>query len=114
MNATTEERVRPTFDPTRRVYRVEHDEGSPWPASTTIVLAVSSLTEVEPTDLLPLNGVVDPDALEHHVRGKAHGARLSFDFHGFHVTVRDDGHVELDSDEDRWESAGTRVGVEER
>lgn len=43
--------------------------------------------------MLPLNRAVDPEALECHVRERNRGSQLSFEFHGYRVTVRDDGQV---------------------
>lgn len=92
---TCEDIVRPEFDPRSEAYRVHHDTDSSWTVSTTLVYALSSLTGNEPRQLLPLNRAVDPDVLEYHVRGRNRGADLSFEFHGHHVTVRDDGLIEF-------------------
>ena len=89
--------VNPRFDPGSRTYRVHHNPDNPWALSTTLVLSLSSLTGDDPTEMCPLNRVVDPDVLESHVRGRNRGAHVSFDFHGYDVTVRDDGRIELDS-----------------
>lgn len=85
--------VRLTSDPQSETRRIDHDADCSWNVSTTIVYAISSMSGDEPTAMLPLNGAVDPDVLESHVRGRDRGARLSFEFHGYRVTVRDDGRI---------------------
>lgn len=87
--------VRPEFEPRSGVYRVNHDADGSWPVSTTLVLAIGSLTGDDPKGMLPLNRAVDPDVLEHHVGTRTRGAELSFEFHGYRVTVRDDGRIDL-------------------
>lgn len=95
MSAINDHSIRPEFDPSSGDYRVDYDPQSACSVSTTIVLAVSSMSEVDPLDMLPLYSAVDPDALEHHVRGRDRDARLSFEFHGHHVTVHGDGRIEF-------------------
>lgn len=97
--ATSETTMHPEFDPRADVHRIEHESESPWPVSTTIVLALSSLTGIEPTAMLPLYRAVDPDALSHHVQGRDRDAELSFEHHGYQVTVRGDGHIEITSND---------------
>lgn len=103
MSAIYDKTVRPEFDPPSGTYRVDHDPDCPCTASTTVVLALASLTEADPLDMLPLHRAVDPDALEHHVCGRGRDARLSFEFHGHHVTVRSDGHIKFAPLDDRGE-----------
>lgn len=59
--------IRPEFDSQTGTYRVDHDGDSPWEASTTLVLAISSVTGEGPTEMLPLSRAVDPDVLDKHV-----------------------------------------------
>lgn len=92
---TFDNTVRPEFDPGSGVYQVHYDADSTWKVSTTLVLAISSLTGDDPVQMLPLNRAVDPDALDHHVHDRTRNANLSFDFHGYHVTVHDDGLIEI-------------------
>lgn len=108
--------VQPEFDSRSGVYRTTHDTDHPWPASTTTVLALGRLTGVEPTDMLPLAGAVNPDTLNHHVQREASEAELSFEFYGYDVTVRGDGHIEFESvdgresgphDSDHFDQLGT-------
>lgn len=93
MSTAYDNSVRPEFDAQSETYRVSHDTDSPWEVSTTLVLSLSSLTGDEPTQMRPLNRAVDPDKLTSHVRGRDQGALVSFDFHGYHVTARDDGQI---------------------
>ena len=88
-------RVQPEFDAETGAYRVVHDSAAAEPITATIVLAASSLTAVEPTAMLPLHSSVDPDVLDRHVQGRTRETTVSFSFHGFAVTVHDDGLIEL-------------------
>lgn len=101
MLAAIESRTRPEFDPRTNAYHVEHDHRCDWPVSTTVVLSLSSLTGTDPLAMRPLNGVVDPEALDFHVRSRARECEMAFDFCGHHVTVRADGHVEFIPLDDR-------------
>lgn len=92
MSIAHENTVRPVSDPGSETHRVHHDDCS-WTVTTTIVYAISSLTGDDPTGMLPLNSAVDPDVLEDHVRGRTRGATLAFEFHGYEVTVSDDGRI---------------------
>lgn len=96
MSAPYQQHVHPEFDARMNVYRTTHEADRPWPASTTTVLALAELTGVDPTDMLPLAGSVDPDTLNAHVQGNASDAELSFEFHGYDVTVRGDGRIEFE------------------
>ena len=101
MPAIFTHRVQPEFDAETGAYRVVHDVASAEPISTTIVLAASSLTAVEPSAMLPLHSSVEPDVLDKHVRGRTREATVSFSFHGFAVAVHDDGLIELIPEEER-------------
>lgn len=95
MTTTYDTTVRPTRDRESGTYHMYHDSDSSWKVTTDLVFAISSLTEDDPSEMLPLNRAVDPDVLESHVHGRKRGAHLSFDFRGYHVTVRDDGQIEF-------------------
>lgn len=95
MSATPATTIRPEFDAQTGTHRVVHDPDSPWEASTTLVLAISSVTGEEPTDMLPLSRAVDPDVLNRHVGGRDRGATLSFEFDGHRVSVEDSGRIEF-------------------
>ncbi len=93
MSTTYQSSIRPELDPGSDIARVFHDPESSWNVSTTIVLAVQSLTGDEPTEMLPLNRAVDPDMLVDHLQGPDRSAQVTFEFHGYEVSVRDDGQV---------------------
>lgn len=93
--------VRPEFDPGSERFQVYHDTDWSWTVTTTLVYSLSSITTVAPTDMLPLNRAVDPDALELHVQGRDRGAELTFAFHGYRITVRDSGHITFSPLEDQ-------------
>lgn len=93
MSIAYENTVRPEPDPRSEVHRIYYDTDCSCPVSTILVLSISSLTGDEPTEMLPLNSAVDPDVLECHVQGRTRGADLSFEFHSYHVTARDDGRI---------------------
>lgn len=93
MSTAYDNSVRPEFDAQSETYHVSHDADCSWEVSTTLILSLSSLTGDEPTQMLPLNRAVDPAELRSHIHGRDQGALLSFDFHGYHVTARDDGQI---------------------
>lgn len=95
MSATRATPVRPEFDPQTGCHRVDHDADSPWEASTTLVLSLSTVTGEDPTAMVPLDRAVDPEVLNRHVRGRDRGATLTFEFDGHRVSVRDDGRIEF-------------------
>lgn len=97
MLATRDTTIRPEFEPDSGTYRVGHDVEDSWSIATTIVLSINLLTGDDPTLMLPLHRSVDPDALERHVsnRFRTRGSSITFDFHGYHVTVGDNGQIDL-------------------
>lgn len=103
MFAHYDRRVEPVYDPGGGTYRLKHDPESHWPPSTTLVLAVASLTGTEPGEMLPLHGAVDPAILDRYVGSGSGtgGANVSFEFHGYEVTVRADGGIELAPEDGR-------------
>lgn len=75
---------------------VEHDWHPSGRPSTAVVEAVAAVTDRKPTDLPPLHGYVDGDALDALVTSRAGGdgtsIRVSFAYEGVDVTVdSDDG-----------------------
>lgn len=60
--------------------------------SEAVVMAVADAKDVEPTELRPLNDVVDPDALDTLFQNGTTG-ELTFEYEGHHVVVTDDGGV---------------------
>lgn len=96
MAPTNADGIRPEFDPGTGTYAVHHDSDSAWAASTTLVLALGSLTDDDPREMRPLDNTVDPEVLDGHVRSGDGDATLSFEFHDHRVTVRGDGRIEFD------------------
>lgn len=83
--------------------RFHHDWTEDDSISTTIVLAVSDLTETSLDELEPLSDIVRPDALDTLLRpgetpaGGDAPVAVSFEYEGYAVTVRRSGAVELRS-----------------
>lgn len=83
-------------------YRVEHDWASDGELSETVVDAVASVLDAEPTDLSPLYEVIDPDALNRlyaptpNHQTRPGGGRLTFSYNGCLVTAYWDGAVEIE------------------
>ncbi|WP_436926703.1 HalOD1 output domain-containing protein [Halosimplex amylolyticum] len=93
MSTTYDNIVSPEFDPHSGTFQTSLNTDGSCSATTELILIVSSLTGDEPTQMLPLNNAVDPDALERHVSERDRDAELSFDFHGYHIIIRGDGQV---------------------
>lgn len=95
MATTYDTTVRPIRERETDTHHVHHNPDNSCKITTSLVLAVSSMTEDDPSEMLPLNRAIDPDVLESHIQGRERGTHLSFDFQGYHVAVRDDGQIEL-------------------
>jgi hypothetical protein len=107
--------IEPEIDSRTGAFGVDYSDHSPWPASTTVVLGIASLMGVEPTSLCPLNAAVDPDALNQQVRDDwDRDAKLSFEFHGYRVTVGSHGHIEFAPLEDHDPPSREHVHTESR
>lgn len=81
-------------------YRVEFSQEHGQP-STAVVKAIAAIEGWKQDELDPLYHVIDPDALDSlfkpTVRGDHHGdAEISFTYHGFAVTVRSYGIIEVE------------------
>lgn len=61
--------------------------------SGEVVEEVAAREGVQPTDLDPLYGVVDPDALDSLFRNGS--GTVTFEYHGYEVIAGSDGHVAL-------------------
>ena len=88
----------------RDVYSVQHDWADETPIGTTVVKAVSAVSGVRPTDLEPLHGVLDTDALERLFRPTTNGPRpqqnyVHFPVSGHDITVYADGVVFVEAPE---------------
>lgn len=83
---------------------------TPWPTSTdgaghppaprsappthAVAAAIAAREGVDPTDLPPLHGSIDTEAMDAVLRSAA-GARLAFTHLGYEVTVTGDGDVSV-------------------
>jgi hypothetical protein len=67
--------------------------------ATAVVELVAEATDADPTDLDPLHGAVDTDALNRVVESTEPNTtgslRVSFSYHDFFVVVRQSGHITL-------------------
>lgn len=115
MIATQTTTVQPEYNSRAGAYHIYHRPRNPWPVSTTIVLGISSLTDTDPTSMLPLYGAADPDVLERHVTDvRDRDVELTFKFHGYGVTVHSDGHIEFAPLDDREAVLGEDTDRERR
>lgn len=85
------------YDDQRDVYRVNHDWESERSLSTSVVMGVAAILELDPVELDPLYEQMDGDALDalftdEEVR---RGTAVAFRYEGIWVTIHEDGDVEL-------------------
>jgi hypothetical protein len=79
-------------------YRVTAEEDRGRSLSTRIIFAVAEITETEPTELRPLNDVVDPEALDDLFEERVAGNDtdlVAFNYAGVRVSVYRDGELLL-------------------
>lgn len=81
-------------------YVERHDWAGDVPLSATVTSLVATAAEVDPTDLDPLNDVVDPDALDKLFAPREDGTprtpgAVSFEFGPFDVRIGEDGAVRV-------------------
>ena len=92
------ERDEPAVDDRVGAYRLSFDPASVSP-SDAIRTAVGEVLEIEPSELPPLQDVIDPIVLDALFRERGeHGPRVGevrFPYHEFDVTVRAEGVVQL-------------------
>ncbi|AXR79129.1 HalOD1 output domain-containing protein [Natrarchaeobaculum sulfurireducens] len=92
------------FHERRGTYHTWCDEREYDPASTALLLAVSSVRNVEPDELEPLSARIDPDALDAFVShdgaaaGGSSDATVTFSYAGCAITIRADGEVVIEPD----------------
>ncbi|MFA9414931.1 HalOD1 output domain-containing protein [Natrinema sp. HArc-T2] len=83
-------------------YHTWYDDGAYEPVSTALLLTVSSVLEVDPTDLETLSDYIEPDALNalvshwRHDKPQAGGGSVSFPFPQCTVTVHANGELVID------------------
>lgn len=86
------------YDFDNGTYRISYDPASESP-SVQVLEAIGAIRNEDPTDLAPLDGYVDPDALDAifeptHSSPGSHGS-LSFVYEGLQVVVHSDGEIEF-------------------
>lgn len=86
------------YDETMEIYHDRHEWDGDQPLASTIVQAVTEVTNDEPTAVDPLYEVIDPEVLEgclRSLRDSNHRSdgTIHFTFNGRPVTVGVDGHV---------------------
>ncbi|WP_265112299.1 HalOD1 output domain-containing protein [Halosolutus halophilus] len=73
-----------------------NDESGTWDEpATAVVMMVADAKDVDPLDLDSLYEVVDPDALTALVSHTEATAQIEFEYEGYAVTVRSDGHIHI-------------------
>lgn len=63
--------------------------------SSAVIIAIADVTGEDPLELEPLYSAIDPDALNNlftSTRLPRHNGSVSFNYHGFQVTINADGH----------------------
>jgi hypothetical protein len=79
------------------VVREQYEWSSTDPA-TAVIEAVSAVVDRDPTEIEPLYGTIDPDALNSAIRSGADAATtVSFPFAGRRVTVHGTGEIAVRS-----------------
>lgn len=65
-----------------------------------VVRSVATIKNVDPLDLEPLGATIDPSTLKPLVDSESseplHGAEITFEYAGLHVTIDTDGHLWLE------------------
>jgi len=78
-----------------------HGRASSQSPSERVVAAVAETEGVDPRNLTPLYEAVDPEALDALLQRRGNspgidGIGVTFTYHGYEVTVREDGRILLD------------------
>jgi hypothetical protein len=95
----------PEYDPESDTYRIEWEPASEEDLATLIVVAVAEITDVDHTELTPLNDVIDPDALNAIFAPRKDGlersgGRVLFSLSGHEITVDSSGRVVIDTSDE--------------
>ncbi|WP_436347518.1 HalOD1 output domain-containing protein [Natronorubrum sp. FCH18a] len=113
MSGTTRDRLTPVthtvgrplyYDEGRGTYHAWCTDADYEPVSTGLVMAVSSILEVDPADLELLSTCVDPDALNalvvhwNDAGAEPDRGSITFPFARCTVTVHSDGEIVIDPD----------------
>ncbi|WP_265108008.1 HalOD1 output domain-containing protein [Halosolutus halophilus] len=64
--------------------------------ATGVVMMVADAKDVDPIDLDSLFEVVDPDALNALVSRSEGTVQIEFEYEGYVITVRSDGHIHIE------------------
>ncbi|WP_416841557.1 HalOD1 output domain-containing protein [Haloferax sp. DFSO52] len=83
---------RVTHEEETGVYRVDRDSSEP--LSTNVVMSIAAIEDIRPTQLPPLAGTIDPDALN-TLFECSDDAFLSFSYAGYRVTLDTLGSIEI-------------------
>ncbi|MFD1563711.1 HalOD1 output domain-containing protein [Haloarchaeobius amylolyticus] len=88
------------YDDDRGTYHTWYDGNSCEPVSTALLLTLSSVLAVDPTDLETLSEYIEPDALNslvgHWQRDEPRAGSVSFAFAQCGVTIHADGELVID------------------
>jgi len=68
-----------------------YSKGTDETVSEAVVRAVAGAAGADVTELPPLAGTIDPDALDAPLSGVVSRARVSFAYHGYEISVEIDG-----------------------
>ena len=102
MTDTTTQGAAVEYDESTGTYRATHDWRGDRSLTTTLVMAVSTITDTPATELEPIHRVIDADALDgllsprRNAEPRYGGSSVSFRFQGCDVTVRSSGAIEIE------------------
>lgn len=96
----------PQYDPDTDTYRAEWDPATEDDLGTRVVVAIAEISDLDHTDLTPLNEVIDPDALNAIFAPRKDGVdraggRVQFSLSGHEVTVESSGRIVVDTPDER-------------
>ncbi|WP_411966318.1 HalOD1 output domain-containing protein [Haloferax sp. YSMS24] len=83
---------RVSFEEETGVYRIDRDCSEP--LSTNVVMSIAAIEDIRPTQLPPLAGTIDPDALN-TLFERSDDTILSFSYAGYRVTLDALGSIEI-------------------
>lgn len=80
-------------------YQTSHDPDGPATVSDTVIEAIATVAEVDPTTtVIPLSDHIDPDALDALFTDCGEDVQVRFSVCGLDVVVQSDGHVQITYD----------------
>lgn len=97
-------------------YTVEYDRDVGQSIGTCVVLGVAEVSGIDPVELQQLNSVVDAEALDalfDHSRQGSSSDHVSFNYHGYRVTVYRDDEILLQPHQhtDPWSPESGTDGI---